>query len=177
MKLLLDECIARRLTDVLRAVLALSSDPFEVVHIHEFEGGGTADEVWAQRAAREGWFVITKDRGRKGAGPPLQIILPALGVNAAYLHRKLGTRSALEQTRSIITTLPALERAARAAPGSRALIVIQGEGFKARKWPLSRDEAVAVRYYKGVSPPPRGRAATLIQLGTPAPPPAYGRAS
>jgi hypothetical protein len=146
-KLLLDECVGPRASAAIAAVLSLSKQKTEVVHMHDFEGRGAADQSWVIRAAKEGWFVITKDSGKRQDGPPLQLILPAYGVRAAFMHRKLPQRPGIDQVRAILYVYPSLQRAAK-ADCLRTQIIIQNDGFRAAPWHFGPRELAAFESYR-----------------------------
>ena len=138
-KLLFDETIgapiARALIDVARHHTEYTVD---AVVMGDFEGCGSKDDHWAVRAQLEGRFVITGDRGR-GDGPPLDILLPYLGVSAAFMTGTLQSkRPQFEKARSVLFLWPAIVAAASAStPGTRYRMRCLGDGYHFAEWPLN----------------------------------------
>lgn len=102
--LLFDETVGEPVARATIEVLKFSHHEIDAVCMKDFEGKGAKDDHWVLRAAKEGRFVITGDRGRFRDRAPLDILLPYHGVSGAFMTGKLHSgRSQFEKARAIIT--------------------------------------------------------------------------
>ncbi len=138
MKLLVDECIGKRIHDHVASILALCQPPIECVHLLEFtQRQGEADEVWIPRAAEQRMIIVTGDSGRGKYGAPLHLLAPKYGVTGVYFSGKLCQRSGADKGRAILSVFPERwQTVASAVPGSRFRIQMTAAGFGLKAWPL-----------------------------------------
>lgn len=92
-KILIDECISRPAIEVLRPYLDLNSDLSEVAHQLDIYGEGADDSVWVPQAAKDGWSVVTADRGKHSpVEAKLPVLCEAYGVTHILISAGLAKR-------------------------------------------------------------------------------------
>lgn len=134
---------------VARAALGLleydSTITIEPAFMRKWIGEGVKDNVWAKRAGKEGWFVLTCDRGKTQDGAPLDLLLPYHGVSAAFLTPTLHGRKQFEKLRAVLSLWPKIMRGATGPSGIRYSMGIRAvhnddDGFSWREWPLTEKQ-------------------------------------
>jgi hypothetical protein len=129
--------VARAIIEVLK--LDKSVD-LNAVSMADWAGPSAKDEDWCIRARDERRFVVTGDRGRLGIGAPLHLLLPYVGVSAAYLTPSLQSRSGIEQARAVVSVWPDLKEASGGTAGARYSIGISRDAFSWSDWELKEHE-------------------------------------
>lgn len=103
-RILFDECIGKPHVERLKTFVEGKSGPkVQIAHLLDFQSQGVKDEDWVPRAIREGWIIITQDRGRGGIkkGEPLPRVFRSLKGTHVVLSRRVGERKS-EQKIDII---------------------------------------------------------------------------
>ena len=90
--------------DSLNRLLDFGTDKVELKHIRDFQLNGTPDEQWIpELAAKDGWIVITADRGKQGgATEKLPRICAAHGVTHVILSSAVHHQKTMSKIISIL---------------------------------------------------------------------------
>lgn len=129
LKLLFDECLTGPLVNHLSGILQYSNVEFETKLLMDFVKKGVRDEDWIPLIQNEGWFVITGDSGRGGAGKgvPLPMVCSQSRVTHVMLSPKLQQKSGFEKVRAIINVWEKICELPVATPGSGWLLRLVGD--------------------------------------------------
>jgi PIN domain-containing protein len=65
-KLLVDECLGRPLTQEIQRLLSWDEPAPTIHHLFDYFQSGIKDPVWIPKVKDEGWMILTSDRGKKG---------------------------------------------------------------------------------------------------------------
>lgn len=144
---LLDECVNKRPSRVIKEFLSLHKPPIRGEFLLDLFGGkqGLKDEDWSTIFNEDkNWIVITADSSIRSPrvrikGTPLHLVLPTQGITSFFLSGKKTTQAnGMEKARIVIATMPEiLEKANTAEPGTRFRVRFQGQGIHVAEWPLS----------------------------------------
>lgn len=152
-KVLFDECIGAPIARAGIELLKFYDDghKLDLQVIADYEKMGAKDKIWARKCADEGRFVITADRGKRKDGIPLDLLLPSLGISAAFMTGALHSqRKQFEKMRSIVYLWPEITKeAVTAKPGTRFKIQIQRQSFRLAEWPLTDAQRSRGRFILG----------------------------
>jgi hypothetical protein len=111
-----------------------------MMHLLERFEAGSPDDRWIQDIAQDDdrFLVITGDRAAKTrqGDPRLPVILPQAGVSGVFLTGKLQQRPAFEKVRALMYVWPLMEKAAQHAGGARWRLMLHGDGYSLKEWPL-----------------------------------------
>ncbi len=118
-KLLLDECIGKQIASALRAFLAPTEESAVIKHLLELHKPGTLDDVWLPEAAKDGWIILTGDRGKRASkGSKLPRLCRLLGITHVMLSASIHRMTTLDKQRMIISAWHDLRKLADAPRGS-----------------------------------------------------------
>lgn len=103
--LFLDECIPRYTFEVTLLPLLASSEARPVM-VHATDAGmsNLADDAIADRAAAEGWLVVSKDNGRSSRGPKLPLVFAERRLTHVLFSRKLAGADSTALARAFSAT-------------------------------------------------------------------------
>lgn len=124
-KLLFDENIGFPMVISLKTLLALDSASVIVDHVIPRGFAGMNDDVWIPLIAKEGWIVISGDRGsrqKKSKGPKLPIVCWDFMVTHVILGRSINKGKSFEKIRTILSLWDEIVATSRAPRGSRFVI-------------------------------------------------------
>ncbi len=116
--------------DTLLRLLEFGEDEVELKHIRDFQLNGIPDEQWIPEvAAKEGWVVITADRGKKGgATEKLPRICAQHGVTHVILSSAVHHQKTMSKIISIMSVWADLiELTTSSARGSRFSIRLKSQ--------------------------------------------------
>ena len=162
-KFLFDECaLGAPAVDALKKLLEFAEPESSALLQHKLtfhgHGPGVWDEVWIPEAAKEGWIVVSSDRGKRGGkkkGEKLPRVCIAHGVTHILLSGKMMKRKQFDKVLSILSVWYDLLDTADAAPGNRFMLEIS-----------SRGRAVLTKRFPGRQSLARPRRATCSSLST-----------
>lgn len=117
-----DECIGWPILETVEPLLRLHNLPFRLKHVVEYYKGAKDDE-WVPEIARNGWIVITADRGvRPSRGGKLPFICKRNGVTHILLSGALHASNAAVKASCIVASWTDIYDTAQASPGSRFIL-------------------------------------------------------
>lgn len=125
-KLLFDECIGAPMMEQLKSLIEQSStESVDFKHLLEFQQQGVEDKDWLPQKAKEGWVLITADRGRP-TGSQQGGNLPRLCRTYQMTHILLGPsihkKKQFDKMRALLAVWDDVIIACRAKPGTRFVI-------------------------------------------------------
>jgi len=129
-KFLFDECtLSARAVGVLAQLLefAIPASSATVQHKLNFhdDGEGIWDEVWIPEAAKEGWIIISADRGKKGGckkGEKLPRVCRDVQVTHVLMSGGIMKRKQFDKVLSILSVWYELLGTAEAPGGTRFML-------------------------------------------------------
>ena len=106
-RFLLDECLGRPIVEPLAKLIGMGGgEKPELRHVLDFTASGTRDEVWIPSVAREGWTVITADRGstpNKQRGEKLPRLCARFNITHILLSSAVQNRTGFEKLLTILS--------------------------------------------------------------------------
>lgn len=96
-------------------------DDLIIGHLLEYYNQGEWDEVWVPKAARDGWVIVTADRGRKrgGKGDQLRIVCENYNITHIVLSPRVNNRKSLEKVMTIFSVWNEVLSVFKSPAGSR----------------------------------------------------------
>lgn len=125
LRLLFDECVGTPTLGLLKSVLATAPEKPCLRHILEFQSQGVHDEVWLPRISKDGWIIVTADRGRQGRtgkGEKLPVLCRQYDVTHVMLSKTIHHWNSFQKFRCIMAVWTDIARLASAPKGSAHLL-------------------------------------------------------
>jgi hypothetical protein len=103
-KILVDECVGKKFVKVMNDVLTAGEKPAAFEALHAFMGRcGAKDAEWIRAAAREGYTVVSVDRG-KSSGDKLPLLCQALRVKHFLMSSTIKNRGSMGMAMALLGT-------------------------------------------------------------------------
>ena len=102
LKLYFDNCCSDRLPVELRLIYSPAHPTLETRHLKQDELPSTADRDWLGKIQRQGWVVITCDRGQDRKTYPLPLACKELGITHVAFSPKLLTKGFQAQKHALM---------------------------------------------------------------------------
>jgi PIN like domain len=125
-RILFDENFGEPLVTALAKFLAWHDQAPEISHLFEFANSSETDEVWIPRIAKDGWTLITTDRGKQSGGKKLPQLCCAYGVTHILLSHTLHNSKQFEKVRAVLCVWPKIIAAATGPKGARYMLRFDG---------------------------------------------------
>lgn len=126
-KFLFDECLGRPITEVLRRFVGLHRHQVGIIHLLDKFPAGTHDDVWIPVIAKEGWIIVSADRG-KSSGPKLPSVCAKLGVRHILYSPRAASLPQFEKARAFLRVWRDAVNLWEANPGTRADLKFNAAG-------------------------------------------------
>lgn len=153
MNLWFDECLPPKWCRSFSELLERRRPPVTATHLLGLMGQGTPDDqVVTFLQGQPGPLVLVSgDSGSKTVrgDPRLCALCPQARITCVIISRRLCQEQGFEKIRMLFYCLPAIERAAAAAPGTRFRLERSGpDSYHIRVWPIAPATPI--------TPPPGG---------------------
>jgi hypothetical protein len=120
LKILFDENFGEPLVTALAEIIgSFHDEPCKVRHIFQVIPAGGKDDVWIPKIAKDGWIVISADRGKEGGSVKLPDICWRNKVTHFIASKSICNAKRFERLRVIITAWPTILIEARKPAGTR----------------------------------------------------------
>lgn len=126
-KFLFDECLGKPITEAMRRLIGFHRHQIGLIHVFDRFPPGTKDEQWVPEVAREGWIVVSVDRGRS-PGPKLPRLCHQLGVRHIIFASSAARLPQFEKARAFFRVWRDLLNFAHTSPGSKAILTLRSGG-------------------------------------------------
>ena len=130
LQLFFDECFGRPYLRCLAALLAKAPIPPKIVHYLEWYKEGVPDSDWAIHVAKQGYVLISTDRGKQCGGIKLPMVCRDCGLTHVLISGRIHDGGQFEKARAIITVWPLITTCVAASP--------PGDGYLLRLHPETR---------------------------------------
>lgn len=117
--------------DKLGELLMLSPDHVTLKHIYDYQMNGMYDEIWVPQIAKEGWIVVTADRGKKGGlkkGEKLPRLCLMYSVTHVIMSSTIHHQKVFNKVRSFVAVWDEIVRIANEPRGGRYLLQMNSRG-------------------------------------------------
>lgn len=126
-KLLFDECISRNAANHIKQFAEnydKDKNHPQIGHVLEFQREGVWDDEWIPERAKEGWILISQDRGKGGTkkGAKLPHLCTGLGMTHILLSPAVASRRTEDKILTILDVWPEILHVCNAPPGSRFIL-------------------------------------------------------
>lgn len=128
-KILIDECLSNPAIQAIAPLLELGSVDVEIQHQLNVYGLGADDTIWIPQAAKDGWTIVTSDRGTHSrVKSKLPLLCQAYGVTHILLSPGLEKRRMAYKATVFATHIQEIVAATKGSKGCRYSLQLTGAG-------------------------------------------------
>lgn len=127
-RILVDECLSKPALVAINPLLKFGGIEAEIAHQLDIYGQGAVDEVWIPQAAKDGWTIVTADRGKHSRiKAKLPLLCEAYGVTHILLSAGLEKRKMAFKATQFVDNIHGIIAAASSHKGCRYSLQMAGE--------------------------------------------------
>ena len=114
----------------LEKLASLGGEEVEFAHVLDFQTEGIHDDKWIPERAKEGWIVISTDRGKQSGRAKFPKLCKQYGMTHVLFSASVHRMTGLDKTAALLLVWADISRLPTAPKGSRHQLQRSGGGFK-----------------------------------------------